>query len=67
MVAPKNYTVDRKDEIRQLSKGGEVVTVYRIFATSAGGTYFHVDVPEVDLKNAEALLAAKAQTLDSIK
>lgn len=67
MPSTKNYTVERKDEIRQLSKGGEVVTVYRIFATSAGGTYFHVDVPEADLKKADELLTAKAQVLDNIK
>ncbi len=67
MAPNKNYTVDKKDEIRQLSKGGEVVTIYRIFATSAGGTYFHVDVSEADLKKADELLTAKAQLLDSIK
>ena len=67
MPNTKNYTVDHKDEIRQLGKSGEVITIYRIYAMSTGGTYFHVDVPEADLKKAEELLAAKAQVLDSIK
>ncbi len=66
-MAPKiGYTVDKKDEIRLLGKGGEVTTSYRIWATSRGGTYFHVDVPEAELSQSDARLTAKAKQLDSI-
>lgn len=66
-MAPKtDYTVDKKDEVRLLGKGGEVITSYRIWATSKGGTYFHVDVPEGELKDADARLTAKARMLDGI-
>ena len=60
------YKVESKEEIRKLDKGGEVETWYRIYATSKGGTYFHVDVPEAELDNANGLLEAKAKKLDSI-
>ena len=61
-----DYTVDSKEEIRKLSKGGEVETWFRIWATSKGGTYFHVDVPEVQLAQADKILTAKAKELDAI-
>lgn len=67
MAPNKNYTVDKKQEVRQMSPGGDVVTVYRISATSAGGTYFTVDVPEHELDKADKYLSEKATRLDSIK
>ena len=67
MAGAKAYTVDKKEEIRQLSKGGDVVTLYRMFATTAGGTYFHIDVPEADLGKADKLLTDRAVALDAIK
>ncbi|GAI79069.1 hypothetical protein ES708_09262 [subsurface metagenome] len=61
-----DYTVDSKEELRKLSKAGEVETWYRIYATSKGGTYFHVDVREEELDKADALLTARAKELDAI-
>lgn len=60
------YKVESKEEIRRLGKGGEVEVVYRIWATSKGGTYFHVDVGEDDLDKAPEFLEARAKKLDSI-
>ena len=60
------YTVEKKDEIRKLNKAGEIETWYRIFATSKGGTYFHIEVKEDNLAQAPALLAKRAQEIDSI-
>lgn len=63
----KLYTVESKEEIRRLSKKtGEVETWYRIWATSKGGTYFHLDVEEAHLDQAEALLTKRAKELDAI-
>ena len=61
-----NYKVESKEEIRRLGKGGEPEVYYRIWATSSGGTYFHIDVAEDQLDKAPALLAARAKKLDSI-
>lgn len=66
MAKGSDYTVDTKDEVRMLDKGGEVKTSYRIWATSKGGTYFHLDVPELELKDADARLTAKAKALDAV-
>lgn len=60
------YTVEKKEEAQRLGKDGEVITYYRIWATSAGGTYFHVDVPEEELDKSPSLLAARAKKLDAI-
>ncbi len=61
-----DYTVESKEEIRRLSKAGEVETWYRYWATSKGGTYFHVDVPEAQLDHADELLTARARQLDAL-
>lgn len=61
-----DYTIEAKEEIRKLSKAGEVETWYRIWATSKGGTYFHVDVPEAELDKADEVLTARAKQLDAI-
>jgi len=61
-----DYTVDSKEELRKLSKAGEVETWYRIYATSKGGTYFHVDVKEDELEKADQVLTARAKQLDAI-
>lgn len=66
MAAKTDYTIDSKEEIRKLSKAGEVETWYRIWATSKGGTYFHVDVPEDELAKADDILTKKAKQLDAI-
>lgn len=60
------YKVESKEEIRKLSKAGEVETWYRIWATSKKGTYFHIDVPEDKLDKADELLSKRAQALDAI-
>ena len=66
MVKDKDYTDTTKEEIRKLSKAGEVETWFRIYATSKGGTYFHVDLPEEQLDKADELLTARAKQLDAI-
>lgn len=67
MATNKQYTVDKKIEMRKMNDAGDVITVYRISAKSTGGTYFSVDVPEADLARADTFLAAKATQLDSIR
>jgi len=66
MAKGTDYTIDSKEEIRKLDKAGEVETWYRIYATSKGGTYFHVDVKEDELDKADELLTARAKELDAI-
>lgn len=60
------YTVDSKEEIRKLGKGGEVEIHFRIWATTKKGTYFHVDVPDDELDKAHDYLEARAKKLDAI-
>ena len=66
MASGDSYRVESKEEVRKLSAAGEVEVWYRIWATSAKGTYFHVDVPEDKLETAAALLAQRAKVLDAI-
>ncbi|MBI2869385.1 MAG: hypothetical protein HYX96_06135 [Chloroflexi bacterium] len=66
MAKNMDYTVDKKEEVVRLGKGGEVETMFRIWATSKGGTYFHLDVPEAELPKADERLTAKAKQLDAI-
>lgn len=66
MTKGTDYRVDSKEEIRKLTKAGEVETWFRIYATSKGGTYFHVDVPERELDDADGYLTARAKELDAI-
>ena len=61
-----NFTVDAKEEVRTLDKAGAVVVMYRIWATTRKGTYFHIDVPEAQLDKAHDLLKARAEKLDAI-
>lgn len=60
-----DYTTESKEEIRKLVKG-EIETWYRIYATSKGGTYFHVDIPEGELDKSNELLTKRAKELDAI-
>lgn len=62
------YEVEAKEEIRRIGKGGEIETWYRIWATSKGGTYFHVDISEEDIgtDKVAAALAKRAKELDAI-
>lgn len=66
MAKGTDYTVESKEEIRRISKAGEVEVWYRIWATSKRGTYFHVDIPSTDLGRADDYLTRKAQQLDAI-
>lgn len=61
-----DYIVEKKEEVPLLGKSGNVISNYRIWATSKGGTYFHVDVPEEELAKADDLLTKKAKQLDAI-
>lgn len=66
MAKGTDYTVEKKEEIRRPNKTGAVEVLYRIWATSKGGTYFHVDVPADNLKQADAYLTTRAKALDEI-
>lgn len=66
MTKDKDYTVEKKEEVRRLSRTGEPITVYRIWATSKGGTYFHIEVSESELEKADEILTQKARALDAI-
>jgi hypothetical protein len=61
-----DYTVKKKEEVRRLTETGDVEFLWRIWATSKGGTYFHIDVPEDQFDKADELLTAKARKLDAI-
>ena len=64
----KAYKVERKDARVRFRPGtGEQYTVWRIWATSAGGTIFPLEIDEADIDKADALLTAHAQKLDAIK
>ncbi|KKN37948.1 hypothetical protein LCGC14_0758350 [marine sediment metagenome] len=65
-MTPANYVTESKEEYRKVSKAGEVETWFRIFATSKGGTRFHVNVREDQLDQADKLLSERARQLDSI-
>ena len=60
------YKVESKEEIRRLSKAGEIETWYLIWATSKGGTYFHIDISEANLDKSESILTKRANELDAI-
>ena len=66
MVKAVDYKVESKEEIRRLSKAGEVETWFRIWATTKGGTYFHVDIREDQIGEADALLTKRAKEIDTI-
>ena len=66
MAKGTDYTVESKEEIRKISKAGEVETWYRIWATSKGGAYFHVDIRSDQLAKAEDVLTRQAHVLDAI-
>lgn len=65
-MAKTDYKVEKKEELRILNNQGQLVVIYRIWATSAGGTYFHVDVPESDLAKSDSYLTARAKAVDAI-
>lgn len=63
-----DYKVESKEEIRRMVKG-EVETFYRVWATSKGGTYFHIDISEAIIESKEkvsAILTKRAKELDAI-
>lgn len=66
MVKGVDYTVEKKEEIRKLSPAGEVLTCYRVWATSKGGTRYHVEVAEAELETSDILLTKRAKDLDAI-
>ena len=59
------FKVEKKVEFRRVVNG-EIETCFRIWATSQGGTYFHVVVKEDELSKSNAILTARAKQLDSI-
>ena len=60
------YTTDKKEEKFHYTDENELETYFTITATSAGGTKFHINVPEADLDKADELLKARAVQLDGI-
>ncbi len=66
MAKGTDYAVESKEEIRKLSKAGEVEVWYRIWATSKGGTYFHMDIRSDQLAKSDDILTRHAHTLDAI-
>jgi len=67
MTPKTDYTVESKEEVRRLGRAGDVETWYRIWATSKGGTRYHVEVREDELANADAVLTLRAKELDAIQ
>lgn len=65
-MTPGGYETQEKEEFRRLGERGQVLTSYRVWAKSAGGTRFHVDVAEEDLAKAGDALAKRAKELDAI-
>lgn len=63
------YEVTRKEPIRKFNAEMEVMTYFRIFATSKGGTRFWLEFPESDIgtPKVDAALTKRALELDSIK
>lgn len=66
MTKGTDYAIEKKEEIRRLSATGEPVLYLRIWATSKGGTYFQIEIPENELDKADAKLTAKAKAIDTI-
>lgn len=66
MTKDADYRIIKKEEIRKFSPTHEILTYYRIWADSKGGTYFHVEVPETELANADKYLTKRAKELDAI-
>ena len=66
MTRGVDYTVQKKEEIRKLTPTHEIMTYYRIWATSAGGSYFHVEVAETELAKSDEILTKRAKELDAI-
>jgi len=66
MTKDRDYKVDKKVERNLPTKEGRVETFYDIWATSAGGTYFHITIRDDELPNADKVLTAKAKQLDAI-
>jgi hypothetical protein len=65
----EHYDVTRKEPIRKFNAEMEVMSYFRIFATSKGGTRFWIEVPESDLgtPKVDAALTKRAKELDAIK
>ena len=61
-----DYKVESKQELSSIGRGNQVYTYFRIWATTAKGTYFHVDVPEADLAKSDEYLGKRAKELDAI-
>ena len=66
MAKGTEYTIDKKEEISKLGKGSAVETWIRIWATTKGGTYFHLDIADAELGKADERLTARARQLDAI-
>lgn len=66
MAGPMNYTVEKKEEIRQIDEDFKPFKLYRITARSKGGTRFSVEVRDDQLTKAPEILSKKATELDSI-
>jgi len=66
MAKGDSYTTESKEEFSKINKAGEIETWFRVYATSEGGSRFHVDISEGQLDQADSILSARAKKLDSI-
>lgn len=64
----KLYTKEKVEEIRSLDKEGELVTIFRVWSTTKGGTRFHLDIPERLLGTDKAIemLNKRAEEIDAL-
>ncbi|MBA7571006.1 hypothetical protein ES708_12762 [subsurface metagenome] len=66
MTKGDSYATESKEEVSRLSPAGDIETWFRIYATSKGGTRFHVEISEDQLERADEILTARAKKLDAI-
>lgn len=66
---PKSYKVDDVMERTTITRTGAVQKIYRVTATSQGGTQFTVEIPESDFnkEKVDQVLAEKAAVIDEIR
>jgi len=63
------YTDVTVTERSQISQAGKIVKYYRVSATTKGGVYFTINVPEKQFNKdkIDSLLSEKAASIDDIQ